>query len=370
MTPTLTVVHNNIDNRSSIGAIAAWQVRSALERGWAVTAVCRDLDPGLVGSVEHRPLYVPPRLHLLQWSVARQTVRHALRGSRSDVLLVHQPQLAAIADIWNIHYLSRAARQVRGPVGPGLRPRIHDVQAAGVARLEDGYLSRLPATTRKLFCSETLLDQFNWLYGAPANAAVLHNPALGSVAPATQLPDPSLRAELTGGHPGPVVGFLGGGDPRKGGDILATAVAQDPALFLLHAGPGELNLNDRRLWGRWRSLGLIPDVTQVLDAVDVLVVPSRFEPFGMVVAEAAARGVPVVVSEQVGLCAEVQRTGAGVVWDPTEPLGPIVFELIANRAQYAAGGALLAAGLDPGTLADTLFAEIDAVRAAKAGRRS
>lgn len=63
----LVVVHNNIDDRSAIGAIAAWAVRAGLERNWRVTVVCRDLDQTLVTQVQHRPLYVPPRLHLLQW---------------------------------------------------------------------------------------------------------------------------------------------------------------------------------------------------------------------------------------------------------------------------------------------------------------
>ena len=364
---SVTIVHNNIDGRSSIGSIAAWQVREALARDWRVTAVCRDLDPDLRGAVEHRPLYVPPRLHLLQWSVARPTVRRALRGTDSDVLLVHQPQLAAIADVWNVHYLSRAARTVRGPVD-GLRSRVSDIQAAGVAQLEDRYLRRVPESTRVLFCSDVIRDQFVQLYGRLPNSDVLYNPAL---LPPADLPDDAVRGarrrHLTRGHGGPVVGFLGGGDPRKGGDLLVAAVANEPSLFLLHAGSA--GLDDSSIADRAHSLGPLADVTELLDVVDALVVPSRFEPFGLVVAEAASRSVPSLVAPSVGVGPLAVKSGAGAYFDPVEPLGPLVADLIARRDDVVAGCAALVAELDPAGLADQLFGELDRIVERKQGGR-
>jgi len=41
-------------------------------------------------------------------------------------------------------------------------------------------------------------------------------------------------------------------------------------------------------------------VYQVLSACDVLVLPSHFEPWGLVVNEAMAAGLPVIVSDRVG----------------------------------------------------------------------
>jgi len=361
MTRTLVVVHNNIDDASSIGAFAAWAVRAGLERNWAVTAVCRDLAPELAAEVEHRPLYVPPRLHLLQWSVARPTVRAALRGCRHDAMLVYQPQLAAIADVWHVEYLYRAARRARGPREPGRRGLLRDAQAAGVAALEDRYVRRIPAEIRLLFCSDGLRDQFTEIYGPASNSGVLYNPALGGrVGPGRSIPDADLRARLTGGHDGYVVGFLGGGDTRKGADLVLAAVAADPELFLIHAGPRPMDDSDRLLKGRTRGLGHLRDVTELLDAIDVLLVPSRFEPFGLVVAEAAARGVPVLVDSRVGTAPLVLETGAGAVWTQPEPLGPAVARLTANRPAIAAAGRALTDRLDPSILADQLFAELDA----------
>ena len=46
---------------------------------------------------------------------------------------------------------------------------------------------------------------------------------------------------------------------------------------------------------------------------DLLVLLSHRENFGMVVAEAMAAGVPVLISDQVGLAEEVKQANAGCV---------------------------------------------------------
>ena len=366
VTRTITVVHNNINGTSSIGSLARWAVREALERNWRVIAVCRDLDPGLINDVDHRPLRVPPRLHLWQYSVARPTVRAALRGVRADVTMVHQPQLAAIADVWQVHYLSRTARNARLRPPPGWRSRVVDTQAAGVARLEDHYLHRLPARTRVLFCSSGLRADFTAQYGAHPNSAVLHNPALLAMRPATDRPN--RRAELTDDHPGPVVGFLGGNDARKGAQLVTEAVARAPEVFLLHAGLPPLADHDPRLRGRTRGLGRLADVTELLDCVDALLIPSRFDPFPLVVAEAAARGIPVIVTDQVGSAPLVRRTGAGLPWPGLDGLGAALRTLTADRAGFAQGSQRLLAELDPHRQAEQLFAEFEQILDRKSTR--
>lgn len=303
--------------------------------------------------------------------VARATVRAALRGIRPDAMLVHQAQLAAMADVWHVHYLSRSALSLRGPRLAGLRNRINDVQAAGVGLLEDRYLRRLPDRTRVLFCSDGLRNDYREIYGEPRNAGVLYNPALRHASPSpTPLPDRGMRDKLVEGHLGPVIGFLGGGSPRKGGDLILKAMLAAPELFLLHAGPSALDDSDPRLLGRTKGLGHVADVNEVLDAIDVLVVPSRFEPFGMVVTEAAARGVPVLVSERVGAAALVVECGAGAVWDPSENLGQAVARLIADRHRIAVGGQRLVARLAPAQLADQLFADLDLAAGRNQARRA
>jgi glycosyltransferase involved in cell wall biosynthesis len=56
-----------------------------------------------------------------------------------------------------------------------------------------------------------------------------------------------------------------------------------------------------------------------LETLDVLVLASEYECFGVAVAEAMAYGVPVIVSSRTGIGSIVTRYGAGVVVEPTTP---------------------------------------------------
>ncbi len=125
----------------------------------------------------------------------------------------------------------------------------------------------------------------------------------------------------------PVVLFLGRLHPVKGlTDFLLPAMALRPDLFLAVAGgpdsqaPGydglvraeiaRLGLTDRvRLLG---SVGSA-DRWQLFDGAAAFVLPSHSENFGIVVAEAMARGCPVVVTEGVQSKVHVQAAGAGRV---------------------------------------------------------
>lgn len=306
--PHVVVVHNNIDDNSAIGKLARWAVQVGLEAGWRVTAVARDLDPALRSEVDWRPLYVPPRLHALQWAVAEPTVRRALRGCTYDVLHVYQPQLTGFADTWHVSYLSRAALE-HGALGeePGHRARGRRTQARLVARMEDAYLRRSGSAAQVLWCSEFIREEYLRLYGVPARGELLYDPALdvGMVAPGPR----AVPADQ------PVVGFLGGLDPRKGYQELIPAVAAVPGARLVMAGPGSAGFSDERLGERLTALGWVDDLASFWADIDVLAMPSRFEPFGMAATEAAMRGVPVLLTPQVGCADLLIHDGAAAQWD-------------------------------------------------------
>ncbi|BCA62847.1 hypothetical protein HMP09_2081 [Sphingomonas sp. HMP9] len=107
----------------------------------------------------------------------------------------------------------------------------------------------------------------------------------------------------------------------KGFDVLIDAVKRlDPARFeLVLGGAGE---DEAALWQRAancrniRFAGLIGDVAGFLAAADVVVVPSRWEAFGQVAAEARMAGRPVVVADIDGLAE--QAGDAGIAADCTD----------------------------------------------------
>ncbi|NOY25309.1 MAG: glycosyltransferase [Oligoflexia bacterium] len=87
--------------------------------------------------------------------------------------------------------------------------------------------------------------------------------------------------------------------PQKGFDLLAEAVARCPGLQLDLLGEGPqapaLRAAGAHLLG-WRA-----DVRPALAAADLIVIPSRWEGFGLVAVEAMASGLPVIVTDVPGL---------------------------------------------------------------------
>lgn len=97
---------------------------------------------------------------------------------------------------------------------------------------------------------------------------------------------------------------------KKGFDLLLEACAQvvaagaDIALELGGDGPERAALEAliaaHALADRVRLRGWIDDVAAFLDGADLFVLPSRDEPFGIVLLEAMARGVPIVATRTTG----------------------------------------------------------------------
>ena len=109
--------------------------------------------------------------------------------------------------------------------------------------------------------------------------------------------------------------------PQKGFDTLIGVVGALPwlNLTLLGAGPDEEYL--RRLATPFRDrihfAGWQADTRPYLAAADLMVIPSRWEAFGLVAVEALASGVPVMASRVEGLTEVVGR--AGLLLPPEEP---------------------------------------------------
>lgn len=92
--------------------------------------------------------------------------------------------------------------------------------------------------------------------------------------------------------------FVSKGHQRKGLDqLLAAFAGLDPRRY-------ELLVAGSPIFGRRpdnvRSLGYINDLAPVYGAVDYTILPSRYEPFGLVVPESLQCGTPVIITRQVG----------------------------------------------------------------------
>src|SRR5206468_2492524 len=119
------------------------------------------------------------------------------------------------------------------------------------------------------------------------------------------------------GDGGPVVGFVGRLEPRKAPDVLVAAApairAGAPGARVLLIGEDSYAVDPtyaRAVAGAAavEHVGWVDNAPGMMRHLDVLVLPSRSEPFGTVLAEAMAVGTPVVATRVDGL-AEVVEDG-------------------------------------------------------------
>lgn len=153
----------------------------------------------------------------------------------------------------------------------------------------------------------------------PEKLAWVYHPVVDERVPAVGL-EPSDP-----GRTGLRVGYIGRLHRKKNVDLLIEAVGRiDGQVSLLIAGSGEPQLEaalrgraQRVLPHRASFVGWVSDdKSTFFSKIDVLVMPSMYECFGVAAIEALAAGVPVVVSDQVGIADIVRRHHAGSVVPP------------------------------------------------------
>lgn len=124
------------------------------------------------------------------------------------------------------------------------------------------------------------------------------------------------------------IGFLAEIRPKKGLDVLLRAAAllekEGIDFQLVVGGDGdveshrslanELGISARIEWAGW-----IDDKVRFFSELDIFCLPSRIEPFGIVVTEAFARGVPVVATRTDGPIELLEDSGAGLLVDVDDP---------------------------------------------------
>ena len=128
-----------------------------------------------------------------------------------------------------------------------------------------------------------------------------------------------------------VIGAVGRLAPQKAPEVLLEAFRrlEDPNAILVFAGEGPLAADLRQAasslddgpWGpRVRFLGFRQEVPLILDALDAFSLASRWEGFGLSLAEALARGVPAVATRVDSLPEVMGEAGLLVSPDDAEAL--------------------------------------------------
>jgi glycosyltransferase involved in cell wall biosynthesis len=174
---------------------------------------------------------------------------------------------------------------------------------------------------------------------------------------------------------GPVVGFVGRIEPRKGPLDLVRAAAQiragAPGARIVLVGDDPYDSAPDYAARVREADGVehvpwVPDGAAVMRHLDVLVAPSRQEPFGTVLAEAMAAGTPVVATRVGGLAEVVADGVTGRLVTPGRPdeLAAAVLEVLAARERMGAAARERAQRFGADAYAD----RVEAILLAAAGR--
>jgi glycosyltransferase involved in cell wall biosynthesis len=231
---------------------------------------------------------------------------HRLAGSPCPILLVDGLAFGALPADLVRRLPQKVVALVHHPLGleSGLPPRRRSELLAS-ERDALAEAARVIASSR--FTARLLVSEF----GVPEEKVAVAEPGT----------EPAPRARGTGD---PVrLLAVGAVSPRKGYDVLARALAELPALDWRLVIAGSLERDEasaaalRRavaetgLDGRVVLAGAVgeDELERLYDAADVFVSPSLFEGYGMVLAEAMARGLPIVASTG-GAAAETVPDGA------------------------------------------------------------
>ncbi|MBI1206996.1 MAG: glycosyltransferase [Azospirillum sp.] len=179
--------------------------------------------------------------------------------------------------------------------------------------------------------------------GHPDTTAVIHTFADLEPAP------PVERAEFDTPEGVPLLLALARLHASKALDILLQALVKIPGAYLWIAGDGPLRgvmasyAERLGVAPRVRFLGWRTDRAALLAAADLCVFPSRIEPFGTVMVEAWAAGVPLIAAAAAGPLAYVRPdvNGLLVAIDDAEGLARAVERCLGDRdlcARLVEGG--------------------------------
>jgi glycosyltransferase involved in cell wall biosynthesis len=306
----VTIVAHDVARLGGMERQLSELVTGLLGRGWSVTVISRTCE--LPAHPRLRWVRVPcPRRpfvlayawfavlgSLLVWR-HRTGVVHttgALVANRVDLATVHlcHAGFAATTDILRAR-------------SPALHYRLHARLAAVMSRAAERRCYR-PAVTRRLVAvSGGLADEIRLhLHGLGATVSVVPN----GVDTTRFRPDPEarrrVRQRLRLRDDAFVAIFVGSEWEGKGLAVTVAAVAATAGAHLLVVGSGDTGRYQRiaeraGAAGRVLFLGSTPGTAELYAAADVFVLPSVYETFSMVTYEAAACGLPLLVTRVSGV---------------------------------------------------------------------
>jgi glycosyltransferase involved in cell wall biosynthesis len=170
--------------------------------------------------------------------------------------------------------------------------------------------------------SRALARELESYYGVPAGRVRVLYPPIDTTRfrPMDTTKRPARRAALGIADDDIAFLFPSMGHLRKGLPQLLEALRAlaEPRAMLLVAGRRRNGVAERGSGLRIRDLDYVDDMPALYGAVDCTVLPSRYEPFGLVIAESLQCGTGVITASSAGV-AELLSAHDGICVDPEDP---------------------------------------------------
>lgn len=271
--------------------------------------------------------------HLLSWV---SSLEHAMLRRALDWAATGRPEVVHAHD-W---LMAHAGTTLRDALATPLVATIHATEAGRHQGWLPTDLSRaihdverwlVHGAARVITCSEHMQWEVERLFGLDRDRIdVIANGIDLDRWRASAAAARAMRKRYAG--EGPLIAFFGRLEWEKGAHTLIDALPRlrrrFPGLRLVIAGRGgqDQALRDRVTERRMRRAvefaGWLPedDLHALMRAADILVVPSLYEPFGLVALEGAALGTPLVVARSGGLAEFVVDGETGRTFAPGDPV--------------------------------------------------
>ena len=299
----------------------AQTIKALTELGHQVTLISRKRE-SLNHEVDFIPVEYTARGSVLKNYLFFRGVRQTLRKAEFDIVYglsrVHPVDVYKVVDPLHAAYLESRYQDKwsRGLAVISLRHRL-------LLSLEKKLM--LDPQVRIVCMSTLVAAQIEKHYGVDPSSnrlRVIRNGVdLEQFSPAVRKTGKQLREKL-GLENRPVLVFAGGEARRKGFDTLIKAMStlRYPECCLLVVGltreevPFQIPL---RVQERLRFVGWVSNPEIYYGAADLLVLPTRSDPFGMVCLEAMACGTPALTTAAAGVAEIIEPAKSGfIIEDP------------------------------------------------------
>jgi UDP-glucose:(heptosyl)LPS alpha-1,3-glucosyltransferase len=278
------------------------QTKELADKGHQIIVLCEQCHAAASEGIEiHELGQIARRPRWLAYIRFSRRVARWLRDNPQPGCLIHSNERIGVHDITTFH----------GPPFASVRdkPWWKKISIRVAAQL---WLERRELRVAKAIVpnSEIIAKQLAHYY--PEYAHKLTPPIVPGVLPGV------MRTPHAAAADGGIIGFVGREWQRKGlplaGEIVAHLRRTRPNLELWVVGPKEKEIDHLfKGWqGGYRLLGWRTDNAH-FEKIDVLLHPAKAEPYGMVISEAMAAHVPVVVSDLCGAAAQVTDEHGAVV---------------------------------------------------------